>query len=171
MAKYNGMGWHKQSVRHSNARKYGKAGGTYSRVDINKLGISQFNKKGLSDYQLQLIDKASSHKTNSRLAGDLTPTEKETLTKLIQLRFPKEASQSYIDEWADRIHYLRAWRSADSYTRMALKKANPYNFPLEINQYVLDKNGDLATDGEIMKYFANPKQAKKEGYILKTRSD
>jgi hypothetical protein len=30
MAKYSGSGWHFQSVRHSNARKYGKAGGTYS---------------------------------------------------------------------------------------------------------------------------------------------
>ena len=29
MAKYNGMGWHFQSIRHSNARKYGKAGGKY----------------------------------------------------------------------------------------------------------------------------------------------
>jgi hypothetical protein len=29
MAKYSGSGWHKQSIRHSNARKYGKAGGTY----------------------------------------------------------------------------------------------------------------------------------------------
>jgi hypothetical protein len=30
MARYSGSGWHKQSVRHSNARKYGKAGGQYS---------------------------------------------------------------------------------------------------------------------------------------------
>ena len=30
MAKYNGMGWHNQSIRHSNARKYGKAGGKYA---------------------------------------------------------------------------------------------------------------------------------------------
>lgn len=30
MAKYSGSGWHRQSVRHSNARKYGRAGGTYA---------------------------------------------------------------------------------------------------------------------------------------------
>jgi hypothetical protein len=30
MTKYLGMGWHFQSVRHSKARKYGKAGGTYA---------------------------------------------------------------------------------------------------------------------------------------------
>ena len=29
MARYNGSGWHLQSIRHSNARKYGRAGGTY----------------------------------------------------------------------------------------------------------------------------------------------
>lgn len=27
--RYNGSGWHRQSVRHSNARKYGRAGGKY----------------------------------------------------------------------------------------------------------------------------------------------
>lgn len=32
MAKYSGSGWHKQSIRHSNARKYGKAGGRYAIV-------------------------------------------------------------------------------------------------------------------------------------------
>jgi hypothetical protein len=30
MARYNGMGWHFQSIRHSNARKYGRAGGKYA---------------------------------------------------------------------------------------------------------------------------------------------
>jgi hypothetical protein len=30
MAKYSGSGWHRQSIRHSNARKYGRAGGEYS---------------------------------------------------------------------------------------------------------------------------------------------
>jgi hypothetical protein len=30
MAKYNGSGWHSQSVRHSNARRTGKAGGLYA---------------------------------------------------------------------------------------------------------------------------------------------
>lgn len=168
MAKYNGSGWHFQSVRHSNARKYGKAGGKYA--DINKLGISQFNKKGLSDYQLELIAKASSYKTNNRILADLTEREEETLKKLIEIRFPKEASQSYIDEWADRIHYKRAWRSADTYTKKALKEADPFNFPLEINQDVVYKDDRICNDDEIMRYFANPKQAKKEGYELKNKN-
>lgn len=36
-----GMGWHKQSVRHSNARKYGFAGGRYG------VGLSSNKKKSL----------------------------------------------------------------------------------------------------------------------------
>jgi len=37
MAKYNGSGWHKQSVRHSKARKYGRAGGTYASTQFGIL--------------------------------------------------------------------------------------------------------------------------------------
>jgi len=33
MAKYNGSGWHRQSVRHSRARRLGHAGGTYKHLD------------------------------------------------------------------------------------------------------------------------------------------
>ena len=32
MARYNSQGWHYQSTRHSNARKYGRAGGKYART-------------------------------------------------------------------------------------------------------------------------------------------
>jgi hypothetical protein len=42
MAQYNGSGWHNQSIRHSNARKYGKAGGTYltkKRIDYQMAGM------------------------------------------------------------------------------------------------------------------------------------
>jgi hypothetical protein len=50
MARYNGSGWHNQSVRHSNARKYGKAGGTYAVFKKDKYGLNaekvgDFNKK------------------------------------------------------------------------------------------------------------------------------
>jgi len=34
MSKYSGSGWHKQSIRHSNARKYGKA--TPTKIDLKK---------------------------------------------------------------------------------------------------------------------------------------
>ena len=37
MARYSGSGWHRQSIRHSNARKYGKAGGTYANMSIPEL--------------------------------------------------------------------------------------------------------------------------------------
>jgi hypothetical protein len=36
MAKYNNSGWHFQSVRHSNAKRYGHAGGAYSKVTYSK---------------------------------------------------------------------------------------------------------------------------------------
>lgn len=41
MARYNGSGWHRQSIRHSNARKYGKAGGTYLTMR-DKINIKNF---------------------------------------------------------------------------------------------------------------------------------
>jgi len=37
MAKYNNSGWHRQSIRHSRARKYGKAGGKYSSTQFGIL--------------------------------------------------------------------------------------------------------------------------------------
>lgn len=37
MAKYSGSGWHFQHTRHSNARKYGKAGGTYASMSVPEL--------------------------------------------------------------------------------------------------------------------------------------
>lgn len=43
MAKYNSSGWFKQSGRHSNARRTGRAGGTYS-TKRDKLGyVTEFN--------------------------------------------------------------------------------------------------------------------------------
>jgi hypothetical protein len=53
MAKYSGSGWHHQSVRHSNARKYGRAGGQYARkwISINNTKIKgkRWITKELSD--------------------------------------------------------------------------------------------------------------------------
>ena len=43
MTKYSGSGWHRQSIRHSNARKYGKAGGKYSQAELQV--ITTRNKK------------------------------------------------------------------------------------------------------------------------------
>jgi hypothetical protein len=41
MTRYKGSGWHKQSIRHSNARKYGKAGGKYLTMQ-DKRNIKNF---------------------------------------------------------------------------------------------------------------------------------
>jgi hypothetical protein len=49
MTKYSGSGWHFQHIRHSNARKYGKAGGIYA----NKpLGIMKSQRPSLSKIDL-----------------------------------------------------------------------------------------------------------------------
>lgn len=42
MARYSGSGWHNQSIRHSNARKYGKAGGRYANKRVLHYGISEY---------------------------------------------------------------------------------------------------------------------------------
>ena len=47
MSKYSGKGWHYQSVRHSNARKYGKAGGKYASVRIRKAKKSDSYRRGI----------------------------------------------------------------------------------------------------------------------------
>jgi len=40
---YNGKGWHKQSIRHSRARKYGRAGGKYLSIQ-DRRNIKNFKK-------------------------------------------------------------------------------------------------------------------------------
>ena len=42
MTRYSGKGWHFQHVRHSNARKYGKAGGTYSQIVWKKPSLQPY---------------------------------------------------------------------------------------------------------------------------------
>lgn len=43
MTIYNGKGWHKQSIRHSRARKYGRAGGKYLSIQ-DRRNIKNFKK-------------------------------------------------------------------------------------------------------------------------------
>lgn len=43
MTRYSGSGWHRQSLRHSNARKYGRAGGKYLTLQ-DKRNIQEFRK-------------------------------------------------------------------------------------------------------------------------------
>lgn len=54
-ARMSGSGWHKQSVRHSNARKYGRAGGKYSgRFYLENKGK---NVDGTSNYFYTLVSR------------------------------------------------------------------------------------------------------------------
>lgn len=43
MTRYSGSGWHNQRVRHSNARKYGRAGGVYLTAQ-DKNNINNFSR-------------------------------------------------------------------------------------------------------------------------------
>ena len=53
MAKYSGSGWHFQSIRHSNARKYGKAGGTYAKRYV-LIGKSQGQTRILGSFKKRI---------------------------------------------------------------------------------------------------------------------
>jgi len=56
MAKYNGMGWHNQSIRHSNARKYGHAGGKYKTYAVTyNMGFLTYEVKAKSPEEAQEI--------------------------------------------------------------------------------------------------------------------
>lgn len=92
MARYSGSGWHKQSTRHSNARKYGRAGGKYSnertqwytsRPEYHDIGHQKDNiKGGLADNinpkyfnQLELskgIKVELEHTNNPRIAREIS---------------------------------------------------------------------------------------------------
>ena len=49
MARYSGSGWHRQSIRHINARKYGRAGGKYKTL-FRK--IPTYKRKGKFAYEV-----------------------------------------------------------------------------------------------------------------------
>ena len=53
MARYSGSGWHNQSIRHSNARKYGKAGGTYAKRYV-LIGRSQGQTRILGSFKKRI---------------------------------------------------------------------------------------------------------------------
>jgi hypothetical protein len=61
MAKYNGSGWKGQTTRHSNARRTGKAGGTYSTVGVWKKDKFGLNAEKVGDFtkkEAKMFDKS-----------------------------------------------------------------------------------------------------------------
>jgi hypothetical protein len=58
MSKYSGSGWHFQSKRHSRARKYGHAGGTY--LSVYKRKLKKLN-------NTELIHLAQAYKAGNRI--------------------------------------------------------------------------------------------------------
>jgi hypothetical protein len=71
MAKYSGSGWHHQSTRHSNARKYGKAGGKYAIASKFHIDVEFEGRR--------LVDDVNVHEKPK-------PTDKKVLVYSPQLR-------------------------------------------------------------------------------------
>jgi len=102
MAKYNGSGWHFQSIRHSNARKYGKAGGTYAVYKKDKYGlnaekIGEFNNKAplvFSTKKYNIIP-ISTKKIDNAYNFILTKTPR--WAKKYATKNPKETDLTYFE--------------------------------------------------------------------------
>jgi hypothetical protein len=121
MAKYNSSGWHFQSTRHSNARRTGHAGGTYSSFEHHD-GKSKpqiiytHPARGASIEEQNILIKNAVNKYH------LNEYEAEMLDKLMKTRFKGEESQSYINEWAGRIKTGHPENYADIQTTKAINK-------------------------------------------------
>lgn len=143
-----GQGWHKQSMRHSNARRTGRAGGLYllngkNEVVWNRYEKNKFHKLN-PDVKIQEIEDAEDIKRKSEKAfrkevqkeiindnwrdWGIDLEQKELLLKLFKKRFPNETNKDYIHEWAGRIKKGRAWDAGDYQTRKALKKIDPKKY-------------------------------------------
>jgi hypothetical protein len=121
MSKYSGSGWHFQSERHSKARKYGKAGGTYSSFEhhdgkTKPQIIYTHPARGASIEEQNILIKNAVNKYH------LNEYEAEMLDKLMKTRFKGEESQSYINEWAGRIKTGHPQSYADSETLKIINK-------------------------------------------------
>jgi len=90
MARYNGMGWHNQSIRHSNARKYGKAGGTYAK-----------NKERIRTLYTGLKSDASSLKLSQAEEQEFLKLLKENINYVNLEMYKGETIGQTADEMAD----------------------------------------------------------------------
>ena len=96
MSKYSGKGWHFQHVRHSNARKYGKAGGKYVttsvfnkkgkqlkiKVPFNKYVSEQFYAKDMPHNVLKMYNMIDSSKGKKKFVKDFLRGKLKTETQV-----------------------------------------------------------------------------------------
>jgi hypothetical protein len=105
MAKYSGSGWHNQSIRHSNARKYGRAGGRYAK---------HYGEPEKSEWQIQHDKQTKEYRKR------LDATWKQMFQERLNLK-PEflEKIKPYEDEllslWIDQEQKQREYDDADEW--------------------------------------------------------
>ena len=123
MAKYNSQGWHYQSTRHSNARKYGKAGGTYARH-------REFLKENPKFTRLDMIYKWE----------DMNPDYIEyQMAGLIQAIQDEYQDENYIDEKLRNIKNHFDW-TFDNFAKRIKDKELRKEFILKLKKEEKNKN-------------------------------
>ena len=136
MTKYSGSGWHFQHVRHSNARKYGRAGGTYAGKYIPQSEIirHQPTNKRISDevirdmYYYRLIWHKVTGKTDNN----------GLFEKFMVAAFPDRVFQNYAEEWAERFLTGNPTQYMDSHRKKIymdlLQKGDTYDESLFVKE-------------------------------------
>lgn len=81
MAHYTGKGWHFQHTRHSNARKYGKAGGNY-KGEVWLKAREKFGGKDMGEYWKKYKSLIEARK-EILLWNSLTPNDQLKVKKVV----------------------------------------------------------------------------------------
>ena len=100
MSKYSSQGWHFQHTRHSNARKYGKAGGTYAKRYV-LIGNSQGQTRILGSFKKRI-----DAETKEGLLG-FEPTDEKVEYKIKEYTPKRKAG------WYDIGHALHYGKAKD----------------------------------------------------------
>jgi hypothetical protein len=158
MAKYNGSGWHRQSTRHSNARKYGKAGGTYRiHTAIMKGRISRIkNKDDFEQIGKEIVTLAKNDKINKKSLNELSIPLKK---KEQELNYKK----TFISDFED----MKLNAELRALSNLSLQRPltdKEYNRFMELGRKagILMKDSD--GDGVPDKYDCEPHNPNKQDY-------
>lgn len=128
-AKTNGKGWHKDSARHSRARKYGKAGGKYANERIQKILQKNPEYKNLTYKQLRnkgifLRYQSDSDKDGVKNVKDCKPLNKEEQDLKEDIKKIEEGTISLIKKGVKKAEKLgeKGLEKAKELTRQAKTK-------------------------------------------------
>jgi len=170
MAKYSGSGWHKQSVRHSNARKYGKAGGRYIHIQAktpmqaNNL-FDRLEKKGANNIFLYDWGEGKrvtlkDTKRNRQLVENIKGIKKNFgYAQRGFENFPINKEYSIEAHWEKTsrgfrhvVKLLKNGREVDIATENYLNRTwERFDYETAINK-LLEKNTDIMTDSQRKEY-------------------